>query len=486
MKNNKVLPLVALISGLLVGCGGGGGGGGGGAPVTNYTFTFVTPVEKNASQSGSCTIYKRFEDNGVSKVLNYHEVSNFLDNKIIGFYSDENGGQVGSLINASNGKILFQLESVPDNGSFTVQEANGTVINAITYSKSVLASDNQLQKAYLSVQQPVAGTNCLTGNNEAETIKSGLAYLNASDATGNPYTTYYYDSQIETVTDTNPQLTSGKTLTANTGEITMVSQYLTSDRSELFQYGFENWTDSQMVFAGNSASPSIGASDINFTEISIDIIYRAFKYNIATIVTGSDFKHPNALGNGDVWTFNVKGSLDTLGWSASYHDLISENWELNVNDSSLFALTNTNNAKPTVANQVIDLTASLGLGDENGFQRISYQQGTIVGTTPYVLRHSLYSDINAAVKVPNLNYDSVPLDARSGLVISDSSNITQSYLFLSENSDISSSEFMVEYRNGDGIDTTKDVVGVIYGLPEIRTIDNHRSQSKSLYLTRDN
>ena len=32
MKKTQMLPLAAIISGLLVGCGGGGGGGGGGAP----------------------------------------------------------------------------------------------------------------------------------------------------------------------------------------------------------------------------------------------------------------------------------------------------------------------------------------------------------------------------------------------------------------------------------------------------------------------
>ena len=41
MKQLKVLPLVAIISGLMVGCGGGGGGGGGAAPKTAFTFDFA-------------------------------------------------------------------------------------------------------------------------------------------------------------------------------------------------------------------------------------------------------------------------------------------------------------------------------------------------------------------------------------------------------------------------------------------------------------
>ncbi len=47
MKQLKVLPLVAIISGLMVGCGGGGGGGGGGGtPQTAFNFTLLRQRHK--------------------------------------------------------------------------------------------------------------------------------------------------------------------------------------------------------------------------------------------------------------------------------------------------------------------------------------------------------------------------------------------------------------------------------------------------------
>ncbi|MCF9816363.1 flagellar sheath protein A, partial [Vibrio parahaemolyticus] len=74
MKQLKVLPLVAIISGLMVGCGGGGGGGGGGGtPQTAFNFTFVAPKTHALSSNGTCTIYDRFESNNIEQVLNYHK-----------------------------------------------------------------------------------------------------------------------------------------------------------------------------------------------------------------------------------------------------------------------------------------------------------------------------------------------------------------------------------------------------------------------------
>ncbi|EJG0160848.1 flagellar sheath protein A, partial [Vibrio parahaemolyticus] len=51
MKQLKVLPLVAIISGLMVGCGGGGGGGGGGTPSDYVTLTFIQKVTTTTDKS---------------------------------------------------------------------------------------------------------------------------------------------------------------------------------------------------------------------------------------------------------------------------------------------------------------------------------------------------------------------------------------------------------------------------------------------------
>ncbi|EJK2115576.1 flagellar sheath protein A [Vibrio navarrensis] len=485
MKNLKLLPLVAMISGVLVGCGGGGGGGGGGGtPTTTYTFTFVTPVTKNLSDNGTCTIFDKYQENSIDKVLNYHSVGTSLDSKIVGFYSDASGIQQGNLINATSGKLSLVLQTIPDDGFFTIQEANGTVINAITFSKAALTSDNRMATAYLSVESIVNDSLCLTGNNDATTTKSVLEYLNADDTTGNPDVTYYFDSQVETVTGTNPKLTSGKTLKALSGEQTMVAQYRTAERSQLFQYGFEGWSENRMKFAGSSSTPSFNASLINFSNIEIFSNYKSYQYLLATVNRGDDYYHPTET-NGDTWSFKVNGTIAAVGWDATYFDTINTDWELVVDDNSLFMLSNTNNAKPSVSNQTIDISSSIGLSNEVGLQRLSYQQGTTVGTTPYVLRHTLYTLITPSVRVPNLNYDSVPPAAAAGLVISSASNISQDYLLAEEQDDLSLKGFMSGFGNGKGLDTSEDVMGIAANLKDVRSAYNTISTTRSLLLSRD-
>ncbi|EOA6596533.1 flagellar sheath protein A [Vibrio vulnificus] len=486
MTKLKMMPLVAMISAGLVGCGGSsGGGGGGGTPSTSYSFTFVTPVEKDLSANGSCTVFAKYQKSSVDKVLNYNVVGTSLDNKIIGFYSNSAGEQQGDLVSTKNGKLSLVLQSIPDGGFFTVQEANGTVINAITFSKEVLASDDSLRNVYLSVESIVNDSTCVTGNNDAIITKSSLQYLNADDATGNPDVTYYYDSQIETVTGTNPQLTGGKTLKAIFGEQTMIAQYRTTNRSQLFQYGFEDWNQGMMKFAGSSSTPSIGSSLINFSDIEIYSNYKSFQYLLSTISKGSTFYHPTAT-NGDTWSFKVNGTIATAGWDATYFDEISSAWELVVDDNSLFMLSNTNDVKPSVANQTIDITSSIGLSNENGLQRISYQQGATSGSTPYVLRHTLYTLITPSLRVPNLNYDSVPASVADDLVISSTSNLTQDYMLAEDLDSLSLKEFMTRFGNGDGLDTSKDVMGIAANLKEVRAAYNNSSTTRSLLLSRDN
>ncbi|MGB1281064.1 MAG: hypothetical protein ACPG5V_13975, partial [Vibrio cyclitrophicus] len=61
MKKTLMLPLAAMVSGLLVGCGGGSsggdGGGGGGTPADNVTLEFIQMYTSPSVQS-SCTLFK--------------------------------------------------------------------------------------------------------------------------------------------------------------------------------------------------------------------------------------------------------------------------------------------------------------------------------------------------------------------------------------------------------------------------------------------
>ena len=52
------MPLVAVISGLMVGCGGGGGGGGGSVPAPKYTWQMINLYTANKTDvAPGCVIY---------------------------------------------------------------------------------------------------------------------------------------------------------------------------------------------------------------------------------------------------------------------------------------------------------------------------------------------------------------------------------------------------------------------------------------------
>ena len=484
MKQLKVLPLVAIISGLMVGCGGGGGGGGG-APQTPFNFTFVAAKTQALASNGSCTIYDRFDSNNEEQVLNYHRLGGVLDSQLTAYYSDAAGNREGDLVTASNDKLTIILQTIPDGGSVTVQEVNGTIINAITFSKDLLEADSSLRNVYLSADANVSNTTCLTGNNDSIVNKTALDYKVAEDAEGQPYSTFYFDSQLETVTANESRFTKGEVLPAVSTERTMIAQYRTDSRASLYQYGFEDWTDGRMVFANTPSTPMVSASGIKFSTIDIDAIYKGFAYRLAEVPKANAFYHPDAL-KGDVWTFSVDGTISTLGWEAAYTDKVSDNFSIVVDDASLFAVNNTQNVKPGVSNSVVDLSDSIGLGNENGLQRVSYQQGTTVGSTPYVVRHSVYSLIERSIVVPDLDYSSVPAGAEDDLVISNSSQITQSYVFTEDEGDVQAADFLTAFANGNGTDTKEDVLGIVMNEKQVRDMANRVAQTKTLLLERTN
>ncbi|TOB26900.1 hypothetical protein CGK11_18960, partial [Vibrio parahaemolyticus] len=79
-------------------------------------------------------------------------------------------------------------------------------------------------------------------------------------------------------------------------------------------------------------------------------------------------------------------------------------------------------------------------------------------------------------------YSSVPSGARSDLVISNNSLITQSYVFTDEKADVKAADFLTAFANGDGADTTKDVLGIVMNEKQVRDTMNRIAQTKTLML----
>ena len=485
MKKRVMLPLVAAISTAVVGCGGGGGDSSPPPPAKhNFQFNFVKAKLDTAQANPNCRIYGHSEVGGQNMVLNYYYVGNALDNNLIAYYSDSSGKKVGEPIYASNGRITFVLESVPSDGYITVQEFNGTILNATTFSKTTLLTDsNSLRSVDVSATGNIQMTSCVSGGNDAQTIVNNLEYDNAPDSSGSKDSNYYFDSQLETVTLANPKL-NGAPLEKVATEKTMITQYRTSDRTQLFQYGFSGWNQNVMSFTGLTNSPEYSNStSINFQHIDISLVHEGYRYPLAKVDRDSVYYHPQQSLS-ETWVFSVEGGVTTPSWQSKFSNRISDSdWILKIDDVSLFDASATNDSNPLVSSGTINLAGSIGVSDQNGIQRVSYEQGTIIGTTPYVLRHSLYTEIRPNLVVPELEYGPIPPEAAKDLVVSNTSQFHQSYLFTEGKNDVSIVEFMSQFSHSSS-DLKTDEIGIVKSLVEMRDLENNILQSKTFGMTR--
>lgn len=79
----------------------------------------------------------------------------------------------------------------------------------------------------------------------------------------------------------------------------------------------------------------------------------------------------------------------------------------------------------------------------------------------------------------------VPSAIADDLLVSQNSSVSQAYLFVKEESQVQLHEFLVDFRNGTGIDTTQDVMGMLFTSKEVRDMQAKRAQEETLELSRD-
>jgi hypothetical protein len=494
----RVLPIVAVMSGLLVGCGGsasggsdsGGGDQGGGTTPPNktqFTFEFYRSDDIDNSTQLSCTRYDIYDGIGGERALIYKEVIGNIDNAVFAIYSNAAGEQVGNNVHAVNGKLTVALEDIPSNGFVTIQEHGGTIINATTFTKESFSDQLGLRSAAFSLSLFAETGDCITGGNDVTNTLKNKQFWNADDLTGNPYPRYYFDSQVDGTESSNPQITSSGIDYINSENV-LVTQYLDEEKKYIYQYGFSDWGDSTLSYAKNLGQATI-ISGIDFTEIELDLLKNGYFYPLVNIdVSGIgpySYYYPDG-SRGETWVYRAAGNIATANWEARYVDqieTISSAWQISINDFSLFNVENTNDAEPSTNSNVIVLTDSIGITDEDGLMRVAYNQSS----TPYTITHVLYSYISDSIVVPELDLTSIPNDIRDDLRVSDSAEFSQSYLFTDNDTDVPLDAFMTNYRNGSVLTSSaNDKLGIIKSVIEMREAKESLEQTKSLYLKRVN
>ncbi|MBR9788985.1 MAG: 54K polar flagellar sheath protein A [Vibrionaceae bacterium] len=450
MKQLKILPLVAIISGFMVGCGGGGGGGGT-APKTAFTFKFAVPAtltESDAITRG-CTIYDRQTvQNGDKTVLTYSAATKEqVTNYVLGYYSDSDGKLSGDIIKPTNDSFQFNLEDIPDDGFITFQaiEFNGREIRVNTFSKGFL-QDKKLRTTTFALNRDSLN-KCFTGNNLEGFAFKNLEYRNAVSGGGD----YNFVSQTDTFVSPNSDMLPTEQLPGITGEPTALFQYASgSNNKSLYQYGIGSWSSGEIpLVVTDNTSNIFSSSSYNYDSLHIGFVANGYVYDALELDKSIGEYNRPSTPNKETWVYLARAQSATNGWDSLLNETISSSWDIDVDPSSYLNIDNLPNAKPSLLKQgnresVIDLDMGLTSSTE-GFSRVAY----FSASSDYKVTHRIFSkSASDFIVVPELYYYNFPSSAVNELKASTSDSFNRTVVVLGDVASIDSKTFMSFFSNG--------------------------------------
>ncbi|GLR03054.1 flagellar sheath protein A [Vibrio hyugaensis] len=490
MKQLKVLPLVAIISGLMVGCGGGGGGGGGSSKTT-FTFDFAIPatLSESDAKAQSCTIYDRDTDlNGDATVLTYSQASKAqVTNNVIGYYSDADGKMVGEVIKPTSDNFKFVLEDIPEGGYITIQalEFNGREVRVNSFSREFL-EDKELRNVTFALNRESLN-KCFTGSNVSDKTFKNLSYRNAVSGGGD----YHYVSQKDVLVSPNSDMTSDEELLGFNGEPTALFQYESgSDNKSLYQYGIGSWGTNDIDLVTTDVVSSIySSSGYKYDSLNIGFVSNDYLYDALELGNSVDEYRRPSEANKEEWVYLAVAESATNGWDSLLTGTIDSSWDIDADPSTFLNIKNLPNFKPSVISQsgresVIDINMGLTNSTE-GFTRTAY----FAASGDYKVTHRIFTKSNSDyVVVPELDYYNFPSSAINGLKVSETDNFNRSAVILDGNSDIDSEMFMSFFSNGEASEPEleADLDGILTSEKDGMENEVTLRTSNSLVVTRFN
>lgn len=340
MKQLKILPLVAIISGVMVGCGGGSGGssGGGAVPAPKYTWQMINLYATEQSNVATgCVIYDEQEGN-TGKVI----TARVADRGFNVLYHNADGSVITEYTIddiPSTGKVTIDTGLVPEDGYVSVEEVSG-----------LLAGDQEVymftvQKEFLSnmvvnVRTAQSSSNvCYQGEqNYSEVSEDAVVSVRQRSAD----TSYYQSSYIDMAVDGH-QIASDIPVQAPLQAdkkvlITAFDTYESGKYSDLMHYVF---ADASSIYDVNNPPASlvnntmvdVEYSDVNFSVTGIALNDEGNSVNLGfnkelylwqpiyPSTTVLSFDGANIAANG--WTVELSGKVESGDWN--YHSLTAYN-----------------------------------------------------------------------------------------------------------------------------------------------------------------
>ncbi|WP_440889262.1 54K polar flagellar sheath protein A [Vibrio sp. WZ-1] len=486
MKQLKVLPLVAIISGLMVGCGGGGGGGGSTpAPRTTFTFTFSAPniIDEVTAQQDGCTVYdRRLDGNDINQVLTYQPAvsTQLTGDKVVGFYSDKNGVRQGDFIYPSGTTLKFVLEDIPVDGYFTYQllDASNTVFTANSFSREFL-KDNKLRNSTFSMNRE-AVSSCIKSSNFSivnrtdlkyeATEAGGLEYNFISQVAKEPKPTYSIDSlEVRAV---GPKM-----------ESTVVLQYADAAKTELHQYGIRDWSnESPLPLVGmNGSSSVLNPTSFKYDSLDISVLVGDYSYEVAELpITTTKFYHPLEPRT-ETWTYSVSAEKPINGWTVALNQKMYQdaNWDISIDPSAYYNL-NTLPTSHVVRGSTIDTDFAFNDQDK-GFSRVAYRSESSSGSLHRVT-HKIFTTLESDVVVPELYYYTFDDSVKQDLKVSSASDYSQTVILESAEAELNSYDFVSLFSHGDVTDLKVDHDGLVISEVDSEKVNTNAQKSDFMVL----
>lgn len=333
MKNLKLLPLVAMISGVLVGCGGGGGGGGGGGtPVATYTWQVVDLYKVERSKVGTgCAIFANMSDGSGDVIAS--RVAN-RDYRIL-FHNSDGSVVIDKTIEGadlpSSGIITFKESDVPDGGYVALEELDGRSIGQRdSYMFGVHKS--LLQNMTLAISSPQTNNSCYKGEQEPVDLNVSNAVIDVL-ANDNPayFMTSASNSRVKGALGSKPEgvpVYSGIP-SLEKKLVTRFEEYTNDEANNLTQYAIvplgavydatNPTTTPAQKLKGDIVSPSFSTTDLTLSSSGVEVVLSGGVYQWQPLfdssITYSIAKSELDLSS---WSFRLNGTTPDISGSWIY------------------------------------------------------------------------------------------------------------------------------------------------------------------------
>ncbi|HAT8524829.1 TPA: flagellar sheath protein A [Vibrio vulnificus] len=329
MTKLKMMPLVAMISAGLVGCGGSSGGGGGGPVAPTYNWQFVQLYSADRSSIGSgCAIFDDL-DNTEGKVIAAKVATDGF--KVLFHNADGSIVAENTIENIpATGLVSIKSSLVPDGGYVSVEEIDGSISGGQDVFMFTVQKDF-LKSLTLNIRQKQSSSNSCFRGEQYNLNVSDDAVVTVAQSSAD--TKYYQSSYIDGVTD-------GSVLSSNIpvkAPLTGFDKALMTAFDTLSNNQYTNLTyfslipSSSIYDVTNPPSPLPAASlnDVETTGVNLEISgitldsSSAIKlghagdiYHWQPIYSGAtklSYTASNLL-NASGWVADLKGVTDGGGW----------------------------------------------------------------------------------------------------------------------------------------------------------------------------